>query len=138
MGGAFGAPPSSHRYSDTVILSVGWFSVLFFGLCAVAALKRLFDPREQLEIGSHGVRWFPWSDHLIPWTEITDVTTWSFKRQKAIVLHLRKPSQYPGRRFAATFAGADRTLTGGDIAISLTGTDRNFEEAMSAITQFRS
>jgi hypothetical protein len=117
---------------------VGWFSVLFFGLCGIAAVKRLFDPNDQLKIGPSGVRWRPWSEHTIPWSEIVEVTIWSFKRQKAIVLHLRSPASFPGRGLAAMFAGANRKLTGGDISISLTGTDRSFEEAMSAIARFRS
>ncbi|MEO6247137.1 MAG: STM3941 family protein [Sphingomicrobium sp.] len=137
-GGAFGAAPSSPRYPDAVIFSVGWFSVVFFGLGGVVALKRFLNPREQLEIGSYGVRWFPWSAHVIPWSDITDVTTWRHKQQKAIVLHLRNPPRFQGRRLAAAFAGANRTLTGGDIFISLTGTDRTFEEAVSAIARFRS
>jgi hypothetical protein len=34
-------------------------------------------------------------------------------------------------------AGANRALTGGDISISLTGTDRKFAEALSAVERFR-
>jgi len=138
MGGALGDAPSSRRYGGGVIFGVGWFSVLFFGLCAVAVAKRYFDRRSQLKIGPCGVFWRPWSDCTIPWSEIADVTVWKHQRQKAIVLHLTDPVRFPARGLTRKFGGANRYLTGGDISISLTGTDRSFEEAMWAIEQFRS
>jgi len=137
MIGAFGAAPSSRRYPAAVIVGVGWFSVFFFGLCGVAAVKKFFDDRVQLQVDRSGIRWCPWSDHLIPWSEITDVTTWSYKRQKAIILHLSNPARFPGRGLTAMLAGANRKLTGGDISISLTGTNRTYDEAMSAIARFK-
>ena len=54
-----------------------------------------------------------------------------------IVLQLRDPGRFPGRGLAAVLAKANRELTGGDISISLTGTDRTTEEALRAINQFR-
>ncbi len=137
MTGIFGAPPDSHRYSASTIFALGWICVVFFGLCGAAAIKKLIDAGEQLRIGRSGIRSTPWSDQTIPWSEITDVTTWSHRRQNMIILHLRDPSRFPGRGIGAMLAGANRRLTGGDIWISMTATDRSFEEAMSAIAQFR-
>lgn len=37
----------------------------------------------------------------------------------------------------AVLSGASRTLTVGDIAISLIGTDRSFAEALAAVERFR-
>jgi hypothetical protein len=137
MSGLFGPPPASHRYSAPLVAAIGWFAVLFFGLCGAVAIKRMFDSREQLRIGPSGIRYASWSEQTIPWSEIIDVTTWSHRGQSAIVLHLRSPACFPGRGLAAALAGANRGLTGGDISISLTGTDRSFDEAMSAIAQLR-
>ena len=137
MVGAFGYVPSSRRYSTSVTFILGWCCVLFFGLCGIAALKRLFDNKVQLQIGHSGIRWCPWSDHLIPWSEIIDVTTWSHQRQKIIILHLKDSALFPGRGLAAKLARANRMLTGGHISISLTGTDRSYDDAMSAIAYFR-
>lgn len=132
--GMFGIPPASSRYSPEIIFGIGWFAVIFFGLCGVSGLQKFFDTKEQLRIGSAGVRAASWSDQTIPWIEIIDVTTWSFRGQRAILLHLRNPALFPGRGVAARLASVNRTLTGGDIAISLTGTDRSFTEAMSAMS----
>lgn len=137
MGGIFGTPPHSARYPDGEILVVGWFGVLFFGLCGFLMVKRLFGPSEQLRIGPSGVRFCSWSEETVPWSEIKRVSVWSYRRQKAIVLHLRNPDRFPGRGLAGTLAGANRSLTGGHISLNLTGTDRSFADAMAAIQRFK-
>jgi hypothetical protein len=86
---------------------------------------------------SLGVRYRQWSDDTIPWSEITDVTVWRYKRQKVILLHLKHPDRFSARGLVAKFAAINRRLTGGDISISMTATDRSFDEAMAAIQQFR-
>ena len=135
--GAFGAAPTSSRFSPGTAIVVGWSSIVFFGLVAIIGFRRIFETGEQLRINAEGIRCKPWSDSLIPWREIADVTTWSHKGQKAAILHLRDPARFPGRGLAGLLAGANRKLTGGDVAISLTGTDRSFGDAMSAIAHFR-
>lgn len=138
MVGAFGPLPSqSARYSSVTFTVIGWVVIAFFGLCGAYAIKMLFETREQLRIGSAGIRWARWSDQTIPWSEISDVTTSSFKGQRSIVLHLRDPARFPGRGIVGFLAGANRMLTHGDIYIGLTGTDRSFDVAMSAIERFR-
>lgn len=138
MTGAFGPPQASDRYWSDLILMIGWSSVVFFGLCGVLWSLRLFDSGERLRIGADGIRSKSWSNQTIPWEEIVDVTTWSSRGQNVIVLHLRDPAQFPGRGLAAMLADANRSLTGGDISISLTGTDRTFAEAVLALKQFHS
>lgn len=143
LTGLLGEVPSftdspRRRLPPEVVPYVGWACIAFFGLCAVAIGMRFFDGKAQLVIGVKGIISSQWSDKLIPWSEISDVSTWSHKRQKLIILHLKNPDQFPGRGLAGKLAFANRVLTRGDLAISLTGTDRSFEEAMSAIEEFRS
>jgi hypothetical protein len=135
--GAFGPPPASSRYSAPMMTGIGWISLIFFGLCGSVWVAKLLDTRAQLEIGQSGIRWRPWSDQLIPWAAIRDVTTLEVQGQKFIVLHLRDPSRFPGRGLKAALAGVNRRLAGGDIFISLTGTDRAFDDAMDALARFR-
>ncbi|MEP3226543.1 MAG: STM3941 family protein [Parasphingorhabdus sp.] len=138
MVGAFGAIPGSTRYSPVLIYAIGWICIIFFSLCAVAWTKKLFDDSEQLRIGATGIRWKKWSGQLIPWTEISNVTEWSYQRQRFIILDLRNPDMFPSEGLLAWLAKANQRLTGGDIALSLTGTNRNLDEAMAAIDRFRS
>jgi hypothetical protein len=131
-------PPGTDRYSTEVVVLVGWVTILLFGGAGVVWLKRLFERRVQLRISPLGVKAARWSDTTIPWSEITDVTTWTGHGQTVIVLHLEDPSRFPGRRgLAAATAAANHSFTGGDISISLAGTDRTAIDALSAIEQFR-
>lgn len=137
MAGVLGEPPHSRRYPETLVIVIGWVSVVFFGLCGIMISLKLFDADEELRVGTLGIRWKSWSDQTIPWSEITGVTTWSFRGQNSIVLHLRDRARFPGKGLLAPLAGANRLLTGGDVSISMTGTDRSFAEALSAIEWFR-
>lgn len=137
LAGVFGYPPGARRHPAPFVVAFGWFGAVFFGLCSVLAIKKLFNADEQLRIGPSGICWTPWSDLTIPWSEITDVTVWEFGAQKAIVLHLRNRDHFPAKGSFALLAGANRTLTGGDISILLTGIDRSFSEVLAAIERFR-
>jgi hypothetical protein len=142
--GAFGEIPSfaeeprRRRFSPWFSALIGWFCISFFGSSVLAIGRKFFDHRPQLHICSTGIVTIPWSDERIPWSEVSDITTWIHRRQKAIILHLKNPDQFPGRGLAGKLAGINRMLTDGDIAISMTGTNRNFDEAMVAIAFFRS
>ena len=138
MVGVFGSAPTSSRYPALLFPVAGWVSILFFGLAAAMWSRRLFDRKPQLSIGAAGIRSTPWSDQTIPWSEITEITTWEFNGQQTIILHLRDRTRFPGRRLAAMLADANRGLTGGDVSISLTGTDRTVDAALSSIERFHS
>jgi len=137
MVGTFGPVPTSSRYPYAETLVIGWACVLFFGVCTIAYIPKLLETGEQLRIDALGIRYSQWSDTTIPWSEISGVTNWRYRRSRFIVLHLHHPHSFPGRGLAAFMAGANRKLTGGDICISLTGTDRRYDEAASTIDQYR-
>ena len=130
IGGVFGEPPKPGREW------LGWISASFFALMGALGLRRLLNPTEQIRISSDGICYSQWSDDTIPWQEIVTVSVWQFKGQKAILLSLRNPGRFPSTTFLGKMAAANRALTGGDIALTLTGTDKIFEEAMSAIENF--
>jgi hypothetical protein len=136
MGGVFGRPPPSPRHPPFEIFVMGWLGVIFSSLCGISATKQLFSTGEQLRIGPDGIRWVRWSDQTIPWPEISKVTSWAYKGQKSIIAHLRNPALFPGRGILGIFGRCNRTLTGGDFGISLFATNRNFDEAMSAVERF--
>lgn len=113
---------------------MGWVCIALFGFLCVATVKKIFDSGEDLRVGPTGIMVRSWSDQVIPWSEIADVTTW---RGRAIILHLRNPSLFPGRGMGAIMTRIDRMVTGGHIDVMLTGSDRSFGEAMDAIAEFR-
>ena len=135
--GAFGELPESPRYSPAMTVIVGCSAIVLFGYVGLASIRSLFDDSESLCISASGIRWRDWSNHTIPWAEITDVTIWEYRRQKFIILHLRDGSRFPSRGIQAPFSAINRALTGGDIAITLAATDRSFNDAMAAVARFR-
>ncbi len=137
FAGLVDALPAPDRYGALWMATVGWASMVFFGLCGVVCILSLFESRERVRIGPNGVRTAQWSNDTIPWSEIVQVSVWSNSGQDAIILHLRDRSRFPPRGVAALLAGANREFTGGDVGISLTATNRTFEEAMEAIRVFR-
>lgn len=143
MAGVLGEPPDPEnwsrrrrRLSPEAVPFIGWACAAFFGLGLPILTRRFFDQDVQLQIGQTGIRWSQWSDATIPWSEIDRVSVWSYRRQRHIILHLHRPKAFPGRGIAARLARANRMVTGGDIGITLAGTDRTFDEAMAAIAEF--
>lgn len=137
MAGVLGSPPSTGRYSGAFIRVIGWAAVVFFGLSLVVSFRRLLSLREVLRVGYAGIRSTQWSDRVIPWGEIVDVTLWTHRGQTVIVLHLQDATRFPGRGLAGLMAPANRLMTGGDISISLTGANRTVDEALSAMAEFK-
>ncbi len=137
MTGLAGPVPVSRRAGPLVTEFWGWVIIAFSGFCAFGCGKLWWLNNERLRIGPSGIRWAGWCDQTIPWDEISDISEWSYKGTKSIILQLRDPSRFPRRGLSAISGRANRTLTGGDIGITLSGTDRTFDEAMLAIRRFR-
>lgn len=125
------------RLPDEFSLAAGWLLLMIQIPITLSIGTKLFDKKPQLIVDSSGIKSAHCSAALIPWTEIIDLTTWNNRGQKWIILHLRNPEQFPAKGAAGFLAKANRKLTGGDFAISLTGTDHTFDEAMLAMRHFR-
>ena len=135
--GAFGPPWVSRHRSLWVAMAWGYFGIIFFGACALNATRMMFETAVLLRIDQNGIWWRRWSDDTIPWSEITQVSIWQYQRQKSIIVHLRDPSRFPGKGILGFAGKANRALTGGDIGITMTGSDRSFDEAMAVIEHYR-
>ena len=98
---------------------------------------RLFDRADQLRISNLGICYRPWSDDVIPWSGILDVTVWQFRGERSIILHLAHPECFPSDRLLGKLAAANRMLSGGDIPISLVGTDGDVDKALQVIQAYR-
>ncbi|WP_354073595.1 STM3941 family protein [Brevundimonas sp. 1080] len=135
--GVFGTPPDSRRYSPVLTPFIGWGGLLFSVTATALWLRNFFERREMVRIGPAGimVRW--WSADTIPWNEITEIAPLEINGVKSISLKLRDREQYPPRGLGALLARGDRLVTGGDVTISLSATDRRQFEALVAIDQFK-
>ena len=134
--GVFGDLPSKRAPTWWVLL-IGWVATLFFGFCGVSHTVNLLGPSEQLRVDHRGVLWRPWSAKLIPWSEIVEVKISTVDRYRDIVLKLHDPAKYHRTSMSRFFANGGRTFSSRDVHISLLGTDRKFDDAISAINHFR-
>ena len=89
-----------HRYNSTTMLIAGYASIIFFGLCALIAMRKLFDNRPGLVIddlglsdNSSGV-----SSGQILWADILNISVIEIQRQKIIMLQVNNPQDYINRQ----------------------------------------
>ncbi len=88
---------SQPRFNDPLLThGIGIVSVVFFGLCAIVGIKKLFERRPGLILSAAGL-----SDNssgvsagLIPWDEIEGFDVFKIRRQKLLVVKLADPEKY--------------------------------------------
>ena len=131
MVGAFGPPPNPGK------VWAGYASILVFGLVAIMGARRLIEGGDQIVVDHQGILWTQWSDRIIPWSAIRHIDRKSVKRQHFLCLELVDPARYPPTSLLGRFAGSNRLLGFGDIAINVGGTDRSFDELVDAVERFK-
>lgn len=83
---------------DGFILFLGWFGVLFFGLALFSATRSVLTLRGPVvTLSPQGIRDVRIGNETIPWNRIVDISTWSNRHQKMMVL---KPDAELDRNFA--------------------------------------
>ncbi len=130
-------PASSSRYPDWLVVTVGWASIVIFGGLSIIGAMRLTNPADHLRINRMGLVVPSYTDRPIAWSDIADITTWSHRGQKSLVIKLRDPSRFPRKPLHRMMDSLNRGLTGGDIGLSMTGTNRTLKQALEAIETFR-
>lgn len=130
-------PVSPSRYPDGVVKLVGWVAVVFGGGLALIGAIRMTGPSEHLRIDRMGILVPSYTERRIPWDEIVDVSTWSHRGHKALVFKLRDPSRYPRAPWKRMLDSMNNELSGGEVGLSMLGTDRTPEQALDAIATFR-
>jgi hypothetical protein len=127
VAGLFGPAPRPGREW------AGWLAMVFFGLCAVIAVRRMFDRSDQMVIDRNGILWRRWSDATIPWTAVRGWSVAQVRSQRFICLFLKDPSQFPRAGAGALVGGLNRGLGFGDVTLTAAGTDRSFDELLAAV-----
>lgn len=130
------SPNHSSRIPEWSIKPLGWVGVIFGGVAAIVLSKRLFSKQYYMRIDATGISVPSIIDRPISWSEISRITTWSSHRQKAIVFKLHDPSILRSPTWRKVLDNMNRRLTGGDMAVSMIGTNRTFDQATEAIEFF--
>lgn len=130
-------PTSSSRYPDWLVVTVGWACIVLFGGISVIGAIRLTNPADHLRVNRMGLLVPSYTDKTIAWSDIVDITTWSHRGQRSLVIKLRDPSRFERKPWRRALDSLNRGLTGGDIGLSMTGTNRTLKQALEAIETMR-
>lgn len=130
LAGLFGPAPKPGREW------IGWVSAIFFGLAGCVLAPRLFDRDVWLVVDRNGIRWRQWSEATIPWSAIRSWSEYSVRRQQFGGLELKDPAQFPGSGSVAWLRGINKAIGFGDVALTVVGTDRRFDELAEAVRRY--
>lgn len=118
---------------DLAVMVVGYVGVAFFGFGTAVIASRLGSLGVEVRIDERGVYVRRYRPDPIPFEAIRGAGVLVIERQKMLALHLHAPDEYPAAgRAARALAAANAGMGYGDLGISVTGTDRSFEELLAA------
>jgi hypothetical protein len=117
------------------IEAVGYTSIIFFGLCALVGLFKLFDNKPGLIINDEGIVINPNSPaSLIRWNEIEKFDIKIINRTRLISIYLKDPDEYINRQ-VSEFKRKALMLTlksfGTPLSISTNGLNCKFDDLYS-------
>ena len=78
------------------IHGVGIASMVFFSLTGIIGIRKLFDKRPGLVLNSAGIidNSSGLAAGFVPWSEITGVGIYEFRRQKMLIIKVRNPEEF--------------------------------------------
>jgi hypothetical protein len=123
-----------------VVYGAGLTAILFFGLCGLYGLKKMFDKRPGLVLNSSGVvdNASAAAAGFIPWSEILGAGVYEIQKQKMLIIAVRDPQKYVDRGSALkrTFNKANYKMSGSPVAISSVTLKIDFAELVSLFNQY--
>jgi len=117
--------PDIHvAYLGIFLRTVGFLGVLFCGLGTGIAFRRLVATAPVITISPDGVRDYRVAADPIPWSVITDISTWEYSGQRFMVLAVKPGTQERlGLTRMARWTRAGNRLIGADgLCITANGT----------------
>jgi hypothetical protein len=127
--------------ASPIVVAVGWFGLLFFGLCTAIAVWRLLSAGQTVvTITPHGIKDVRLAADVVPWNAIRDVSTAEVAGQKFIVLAV-DPSiekQLALTRAAKWSRGPNRMLGVDGLCVSAIGLKLDHDGLVGAcVAQWR-
>ena len=128
-------------YNDPLIVyGAGLAAILFFGLCGLYGLFKMFDRKPGLIFNSSGIvdNASGLAAGFIPWSEVLGAGVYEIQRQKMLVVGVRDPQKYIGRggAFRRALNKANSKMVGSPIAISSVALKIDFSELVSLFDRY--
>jgi hypothetical protein len=128
-------------YDPLLARGVGLAAIVFFGVFALYALKKLFDKKPALIFNNNGI-----VDNassvlagFIPWSEVVGAEICVIQNQKLLIIMLRNPKVYiaRGNSLKQALNKANYKMVGSPISISSNTLAIDFSELVSIFDQYR-
>jgi hypothetical protein len=124
---------TSFKPSPMLITTIGYASVIFFGVCGMFIFRKLFDTKAGIIIDDKGIHdnSSGVSAGFIPWGDISNISTIEVSRQKLIMIEVSNPDDYINRQtnfIAKKAAAINHKMYGSPISITTTSLKYSFDD----------
>jgi hypothetical protein len=124
---------TSFKPSPMLITTIGYASVIFFGICGMFIFRKLFDTKAGIILDGKGIHdnSSGVSTGFIPWSDISNISTIEVSRQKLIMIEVNNPDDYINRQtnfIAKKAAAINHKMYGSPIAITATSLKYGFDD----------
>jgi hypothetical protein len=120
---------------------LGLAAILFFGLCGLYALKKLFDKKPALVFNNSGIvdNASSVSPGFIPWSEVVGAELWEMQKQKLLIVKVRDPQEYfeRGNPLRRKLNQANHKMVGSPISIHSNALKIEFSELASLFNRYQ-
>lgn len=128
---------SSDRSAQELLFlqGAGFVVMLFFGLCGLVALVRLFSNKPGLIITDEGLNY---NANVILWSEITELGEYQNKGTKCILIHINDPKSFlnKGNFIQRNVSGMNYKMTGTPLSISSTDLKIDYEDLKKMLNEY--
>jgi hypothetical protein len=123
-----------------IVYALGLAAVLFFGLCGLYGVRKMFDRRPGLVLNGDGLvdNASAFAAGFIPWSEVTGSSVYEVQNQKMLVVGLSDPGKYAGRGGALRRAlnRANSDMSGSPVAIPASALAIDFQELVELFDRY--
>lgn len=127
------------RYSENIVFIAGIAAVLFFGLCIIFIMIKVFDSKPGLVVNDNGVldNSGATSVGFIAWSDIAAITTLEIASSKIIIIHTSNPDKYikrAGNIISKKAMKANYKRYGSPLSITVNSLKIRFSELENLLT----
>lgn len=132
-------PPTLKFRNPATIASAGYASIVFFGICALLLIRKLFDDNPGLIIDNKGLidNSSGLSTGYISWSDIENISVIKIHRQKLILLHVKNPQEFITNQkslFKRKNMELSTKMYGTPLSITANGLKTTFDNLLTIIT----
>lgn len=132
---------TQRRFNEPwLVHSVGGLALLFFGICSVAAGRKLFDASPGLVLSEQGLldNASGVAAGFIPWSQITGIGHYQVQGQKMLVIGLADPKPYleRGPFWKKALLKANYRLVGSPVSIPANTLKMAFEPLLALVGEY--